>query len=291
MRLVRARRADRGECTHALFLDPRAPVRLDREVRLREPLRVVGERGREEVVRRPVDEVARRVEMARDDRLPLDQLAQLVACGDRDRQFVRVAAAALVEAGVVRAEGRALDDRSRLLRRRERRGTRRCSTRRHGGRRAARARRGDRGAECVGVERRGRTDADGVVTAAHLARRERRVDARTDVGAGRLPDLDPHIGGRCYRGTCPYAENGPDVRRIAFGPEAVYVERDGTARDQHGRDACRGDRGTRGRAAAVACGRGRQGDARSEPPEPRRGPEPLSQLLIERHLPRQSGAA
>ena len=87
LRLVRARRADRGECTHALFLDPRAPVRLDREVGLREPLRIVGERGREEVVGRPVDEVARRVEMARDDRLPLDQLAQLVACGDRDRQL------------------------------------------------------------------------------------------------------------------------------------------------------------------------------------------------------------
>jgi hypothetical protein len=40
-----------------------------------EPLRVIGERRREEVVRRTVDQVARRVEVACDDRLPLDQLA------------------------------------------------------------------------------------------------------------------------------------------------------------------------------------------------------------------------
>ena len=164
-----------------------------------------GERGWRQVVRRPVGEVARRVEVAHDRGLALDDRTELLGHIEREDELGPVGVAALVQTWVVGAVARSFDEGACLLLGAQFLGARLVSPverpRDRAARAAQRPRRGCRGrAKRVCVSRRCEANAQVVPVAAHLARPETTIGLGAHVGACLPPDLDPHTEARSYRG-------------------------------------------------------------------------------------------
>ena len=87
LRVARAARADCRERAHVVSLDPVAPVCLDRQVVAGARVRMLRQRLGCQVVRRSVRQVARRVEVTRDHRLPVRDLMQIGGSVNDERQL------------------------------------------------------------------------------------------------------------------------------------------------------------------------------------------------------------
>ena len=160
-----------------------------------------GERGRRQVVRRPVGKVARRVDVAHDRRLAL---------GDAGGAPPARRARGSARAGPHSRSGRARCGRRRSSSLRRARAPGRLRAQRvcvverprdgaaHVAQRPRRCCRGR--AKRVGVSRRREPDAQVVPVATHLARAKTTVGVSAHVGARLPPDLDRHTEARCYRG-------------------------------------------------------------------------------------------